>query len=229
AVKLWGAKYGDYYSSNNGPFSGQPPALGNWESNGNPTSSPPVADVRNNVSGGIFAPDAVGSWTSPWMQYYAIYGLGRAKEVGFAAEPLLAHTAAWLTGLVNNSGYPELLAAYRMPVEKRGGGFFASWRALVAALQPGWLTGQGWTPRTSTATSLDQYFARNLNADGRQAWAIAAAGFLTGEPGGAQAWAWIERHVYTRITDWASNPGAGPKWAVLPRTDRNLLPAMPPH
>ena len=230
AVKLWGAKYGNYYSTENGnsPEHGLPPPLGNWESNGSPPTNA-SSIVKQNEAPGIFVPGAVGTATSPWMQYYNIYGLGRAKEVGFAAEPLVAHTAQWLITMVNNSGYPTLLAMYEMPVEKNGGGFFASWRALVAALQPGWLTGQGWTPRISTATSLDQYFARNLNADGRQAWAIAAASQIAGEPGGAQAWAWIERHVYTRITDWASHPGAGPKWAVLPRTDRNLLPAMPSH
>ncbi|MGH7063696.1 MAG: hypothetical protein ACREET_06435, partial [Stellaceae bacterium] len=195
AVKLWGAKYGDYYSSNGGPFSGKVPPLGNWESNGKPTSSPPVSDVLSGEATGVFVPGAVGSWTSPWMQYYAIYGLGRAKEIGFAAEPMLAHTAVWLTGLVNNSGYPELVAQYREPVEARGGGFFATWAALIAALEPSWLTGAGYVS-TDGGISLPAYWAQNLNADGRQGWALAAAGFLTGEPGGAQMWSWMQANVY---------------------------------
>ncbi len=227
AVKLWGAKYGDYYSTEDGtsPEHGLPPPLGNWESNGSPpTKANPV--ISQNEAPGIFVPGAVGTITSPWMQYYLIYGLGRAKEVGFAAEPLLAHTAAWLTGLVNNSGYPTLVAQYEMPVEKSGGGFFATWAAMIAALKPAWLTGNGYVS-TDGGVSLPAYWAQNLNADGRQGWAIAAAGFLTGEPGGAQMWSWMQQHVYNAIGDWASNPGAGPKWAVLPRTDANALPAMP--
>ena len=227
AVKLWGAKYGNYYSTENGnsPEHGSPPPLGNWESNGSPPTSA-NSIVQQNEAPGIFVPGAVGTITSPWMQYYLIYGLGRAKEVGFAAEPLVAHTAAWFTGLVNNSGYPTLVAQYEMPVEKSGGGFFATWAAMIAALKPAWVTGNGYVS-TDGGVSLPAYWAQNLNADGRQGWAIAAAGFLTGEPGGAQMWSWVQQHVYNAIGDWASNPGAGPKWAVLPRTDANALPAMP--
>ena len=46
AVKSWGQRVGNFYSCNNGPVSCQPPALHNWESNGNPTSSRIQRDGR---------------------------------------------------------------------------------------------------------------------------------------------------------------------------------------
>jgi hypothetical protein len=39
----------------------------------------------------------------------------------------------------------------------------------------------------------------------------------------------MHANVYAKITDWATNPLSGPKWAVIPRTDTNPLPAMPLH
>ena len=39
-------------------------------------------------------------------------------------------------------------------------------------------------------------------------------------------WEWMLANVYDVIPDWASSTG-GPKWAILPRTDTNVLPAKP--
>ncbi|HEY1260551.1 MAG TPA: hypothetical protein VGF34_14985, partial [Stellaceae bacterium] len=224
AEKLWGAKTGNPLTQTFGPVNGAAPTLGNWESNGNPTQT--NATITLDEAAGIFVPGAAGTFTAPWMQNYVLYALGRAKEIGFAAGPLLTHTARWFTGMIDNSGYPELVTTYQMPVEKKGGGFFPDWPSLVAALEPAWLTGKGWSPPQAGATSLPQFFAQNLNADGYVGWAVAAAAQIADEPGGAQAWGWMHDNVYTKVTDWATNAG-GPKWAVIPRTDTNTLPAMP--
>jgi hypothetical protein len=221
AVKAWGAETGNFYAQTHGPANGQAPTLGNWESNGNPTKANPT--IAENERRGVYMPGAAGSFTAPWMQNYVLYALGRVKEIGFAAGPLLTHTARWFTGMIDNSGYPELVAMYQMPVEKKGGGFFPDWPSLVAALEPAWLTGKGYG-----GVSLPAFFARHLNADGYAGWAVAAAAQIAGEPGGAQAWTWMHDNVYAKIRDWATNAG-GPKWAIVPRPEGTLLTAMPLH
>ena len=83
AVKLWGQTIGDGYSCNGGPVSCQPPALHNWESNGNPARPESNSTVMNNEKHGIWRAGVAGSFTSPWMQYFVVYALGRVRELGF--------------------------------------------------------------------------------------------------------------------------------------------------
>ncbi len=201
--KVWGAAQGDYYTNNGGPQNGKAPPLGNWESNGNPASA---------INEAAFAPNAVGSITAPWMQWYVLYALGRAKELGFAAEPLLAHTAPYLNGMIDDSGLPDLIGIYSIPVEQLGGGFYTSWSAVIGALDP-----------TYAASGLAAYVGNQLySTDSYPAYATAAAAMTAGEAGGMQAWSWIRANVYSKIP-WAT----APKWNILPRTDTNALPPQP--
>lgn len=243
AVKEWGKKLGNYYSSNNGPVSGRPPPTGNWESLGTPNGKD--ATVVSNTNSGIYTARAdgaplTGSFTAPWMQYHANYGLGRALELGWPALPLLAAAAPWQTGVILGTPYPKLIAMYQMPTERNAcapgatamtappGGFFASWEEIVTAINPAWLTGEGWDQSSSTL-DLDHYFAANLHADGRQMWAAAALAMMVdqGLPGAAEAWAWFEANVYRAAPPEGFRKNA--RWAVVPRQTPLALPPILPE
>src|SRR4051812_21340520 len=129
-MRAYGAERGNILSINGGPYIGQPPSLHNWESNGNPQHTEQSSDIINNQKTGIYQDGTVGSFTSPWMQYYVLYALGRMKEVGFAAGPLLNYSGKWLTDMILHSGNPKLIAVYRIPVEKNGGGFM-TWQEIL--------------------------------------------------------------------------------------------------
>ena len=231
AVKLWGAQTGDLNSTNGGPVSGQLPPLGNWESasQGLNGSDP---TVLANVAADIFAAGAVGSYTAPWTHWYLHYALGRAEELGFAVDPIRKMTDQFVVGMIDNSGHPQLLAQYELPVEQQGGGFLPSWAAVVGALAPAYVTGNGW-PATGNSGDGDlvQYFVRQLTQtgqdDGYPIWAMPGLAMAVdhNDPGAAQAWGWFAPNVYQGVTPGAI-PG-DPKWAIVPRTDTNTLPAQP--
>ena len=223
AEKIWGGKVGNAYSINGGlpanPYGGQPPALHNWESNCNAAYVPVCATVLANERGGSYVPGVVGSFTSPWMQWYVQYGLGRITELGFAAKPLTVWSGQYLLGMINKSGVPTLVAYYQTPVERKGGGFFATWPAMIAALVPAYVDG------AASRGGLPAYFKANLFNDGREVWATPGLAMLVdeGAAGAAAAWRWWEINVYKAVPDF----GADPKWAIVPRTDANALPAQP--
>ena len=82
---------------------------------------------------------AAGSFTSPWMQYYVIYALGRVTELGFADKALLSYTGKWLTDMIRTSGNPYASAIYQLPVEKSGGGYIPNWAEVLAVFTPEYL------------------------------------------------------------------------------------------
>jgi hypothetical protein len=235
-VKIWGAATGDFYTGNGGPEGNKVPPLGNLESAGLPNGSDGTVQV--NIRGGTFAAD-VGSYTSPWMEWYVQYAFGRAEELGFAADALRAHIGTYLSGMINNSGYPDLIGMYQIPVEMNcangsactapPGGFYATWPALVAAIPVPFLTGAGWNPAgNGGAGDLAQYFAANLFDDGRPIYAMGGLAMMVdhGDAGAAQAWSWFLPNVYQPVTAGGSLQW-DPKWAIVPRADTNTLPAQP--
>ena len=248
AIKNWGASTGNYYSSNGGPEGGKAPSLGNWESNGTPNGKSATI-VENSTpmasGGGTFAvrsdgSPVVGSFTAPWMQWYVQYAMGRVAELGFAASPLRAHSGAYPVGLINDSGTPQLIGMYQIPVEANAeaigatgmtvppGGFFATWPALIAAINPPFLTGVGWDSRGNGGQGdLLTYFTANLSDDGRPMWLAGGIAMMVdaGDSGAAAAWAWFLANVYHMIP--LAELSADPKWAIIPRTDTNVLPAIP--
>jgi hypothetical protein len=208
----WGQAVGNHYADNGGPFNGEAPSLHNWESNGASPSLPAIDDGL-----GEFVPGAVGTETSFWTQYYVLYMLGRMAELGFASDTLLSYTGQWFAGMINSSGDPLIVALYVSPVEMTGGGYFSNWASFMSAITPSFLS-----------STLPQYFADNLFSDGRQVWAIPGASYLVNKPGGAQAWNWLKQNIYNAVPDFNTDP----KWAIIPRTDNNILPPistyMPP-
>jgi hypothetical protein len=212
-IAKWGAAMGDAYTSHGGRENGKPPPLHNWESMGNPEN--PEAQLLEFEKNGAWVPTTIGTMTAPWMQFYVLYGLGRCRELGFAAEPLLAWSGQFLTSMINNSGEPRLVAAYYIPIEKRGGGFLRGWSEVLAAFTPTYL-----------GSTLPTKFATQLNwVDGYAFYAFSGAAFLVDNrtPGAAEAWKWLDANVYKKAPDKT----AILKWAIVPRTDSNRLPAQP--
>ncbi len=243
AVKLWGAQTGNYYTTNGGPVSGKMPPLGNWESSGYPNGQD--ASIILNQTADIYVPGAVGAYTAPWTHWYLEYALGRVAELGFAVDAIRAHTARFVIDMINLSGYPQLLAHYELPTEANctntaappgctapPGGFYPTWAATVAALTPAYVTGANW-PATgnSGVGDLVQFFARELTQTGRDDgypfWAMAGLAMAVdhGDAGATQAWRWYRPNVYQMIPQDALQ--GDPKWAIVPRTDTNALPAQP--
>jgi hypothetical protein len=210
-VKLWGQQKGNYYSANSGPFSAQPPPLHNWDSNGNPLRADSNPTIRLNEKNGIYQVGTVGSFTSPWMQYYVLYGLGRVRELGFASGPLLAYSGQWLIDMVSKSGNPLLVSSYQLPVERAGGGFM-SWNEILT---------KGFTASYLTET-FPAYFARNIISDGRVIWATPGLAYLVDAnvSGASSVWQWWMANIYTRVRDFANDP----KWAIVPRREAGGVP-----
>jgi hypothetical protein len=212
-----------------GGWVGSASPLGQWAANTDPDV------VQGVLAGQGETTSNVGAFNDPWMQWYVQYSLGRAAELGFAAGPLALHTGQFLIGLINNSGYPELVANYEEPSADSSGNWIASWPAYVATYQPAFLTGTGWnygnggdplscdwngTGCNNSGVGSEQY------PQGYEAYASAALATLADEdaPGAAQAEAWMQPNVYAAIgAQWATDPS----WAIIPRTDTNVLPPQP--
>jgi hypothetical protein len=236
-MKNWGAGLGNYYTLNAGPNSTKVPPLHYWDSNGKPTTDNSLVD--SDTAAGWFVPGAVGSITNPWMLWYTQYCLGRAAELGFASGPLAQWTGQFLTGLINNSGLPIAITVYEAPAEVEGGGFpatYAAWLALFTSSANSatnqYLSCSGTMP--SGQLCLQDYFAANLYAQGRPAYAMAALAPLVdeGAAGATQAWTWLDTNVRRPIaaaTEATSGPpwSEDPSWDIVPRTDTNVLPTQP--
>jgi hypothetical protein len=232
AAKLWGASTGDPWTDNFGPVSTKAPTMHNWESNGSPGPNAAAnTTILENVNNGIYVSGAVGSETSPWMAWYLQYALGRQAELGFAAKPLQTYTGAYPISLINTSGQPWGIDIYQMPVEQSAGGFLNGWPAVFATLTPQYLspTGVLVDPATGQPSGRPNglaAFAGDLGIEGYPLYLLGGMAMLddAGAPGAAQAWAWMKANVET-----PAEPAllSAPKWAIVPRTDTNVLPAQP--
>jgi hypothetical protein len=174
AEKVWGAKYGNSYSTNAGtplsPVNGQPPVLGNWGSDCDGAATPPLCGytAAEQTSWGMKV-GAAGSFDDPWMMWYVQYALGRVAELGFASQALQLHTGQYIIGIIGSSA-PILVAQYEIPVEKAGGGWFASWSDLIAnGIDPTWLSGSQ-SGAACLPISPVTWRPAGVRCGGRQAW-----------------------------------------------------------
>jgi hypothetical protein len=123
--------------------------------------------------------------------------LGHLTELGFGSQELLSWAAQAPITIATTPGVdPRHLADYRLAVTKKTGGFFQTWPDAFDI--PGWTS--GWEYNLNDPMHGYSYFA------------MAAMSFLTNEPGGAAAWAWVNTNGY-QVANWPANP----KMAILPR------------
>jgi hypothetical protein len=221
----WRALVGNSY--NGVPAGATPAAWSKWDStciNGTATTCPAVPAGTVILGGNIATATAtVNAQAEPWVQAYMQYALGRAVELGFAAEPVAKWTGQWIIGAINDSGYPALIAAYSLPsgTTTDPNGLVQSWAEEVALIAPSSLSGM-----------LANMNARQIKADGYATYPMSGIAMQVdeGAPGAARAWSWMRANVYTpEITStvqsmpWNTNPS----WLIVPRTDTNALPAQP--
>ncbi len=167
---------------------------------------------------------ANGSFDDPWMMWFVQYALGRAAELGFAGRPNQLHAGQYIIGMIGSTA-PFLVAQYQIPVEKAGGGWWATWPDLIGnAMDPTWISG------SRSGGGLPAYFRNNLSASGRQVWGTPGLAMLVDQnaPGAAAAWSWWKANVYSEVGGTHLVPfTSDPRWTILPRTDRNVLPPQP--
>ena len=100
---------------------------------------------------------------------------------------------------------------------KVGGGFWPTWSAYYA----------GGADPTYLA-SLKSGFAAGL-AGGRQLWVTPGLAMAVDDaiPGATTAWSWFDTNGYSlpNVVAWVNGD---PRWAIVPRTDANVLPAPAP-
>jgi hypothetical protein len=216
AEKLWGEKSGDPWTTNaHSPVSGQPSPLGNMASICDPGGPAPLCSypAATQTAWGLKV-GANGALDDPWINFYLEYAVGRAAELGFAIRPIQIAIGKLPIGIIASS-QPWMLGAYTMGAEKLGGGFWSSWNDLIA-------------------NGMDPIYVARLKPDwagglqgGRQSWVTPGLAMLVdaGAPGAAAAWDWYKTNAYS-VTP-ASYFARDPRWAIVPRTDANVLPSQP--
>jgi len=160
-------------------------------------------------------PGADGTIDNPWMNAYAEYALGRAAELGFPVKQIQAQAELLPIGVIGSTA-PWMLNAYSMGPEKQGGGYWPTWAAYIAG-------------------GADPTYVANLQS----AHSVASGAYAPtygpglaqavddGVPGAAAAWAWFQTNVYNVALSAGNGTFAGDqRYAILPRTDTNVLPAQ---
>ncbi len=218
AEKNWAVSTGNP-ESNSGT---QVSPLGIWGSETDP------GEVANYVGQGAWNPNMTTAFTEMWMQWYDLYAVGRAAELGFAAQPLEAYAAGGLNGLVNNSGYPQLIDTYLFPTTDPNNNLLTTWPQVAAVYTNTFLTDTNSNDFPGTGSVPVQFNVNNYN-QGYGAYATAAAAMvadLVPGAGTAAMYAWMQANV---IQPMMTNGefGYDPSWALVPRTDANTLPAQP--
>jgi len=195
-----------------------------------------ATDFQGYISGNMMTVTAINSEDVPSPPITVGEAVSESTPWEGACDPAYAPTCpvaagTVITGLgtgtggvgtytVNNAQTAGSAAA---PLTLLSGGFYATWSALEAAFSPGFLTGTGAWAGNSTA--IPAYFAGNLASDGRQVWLTPGMAMLVDQaaPNITAAWSWWTANVYSKVPDFANDP----KWAIVPRTDTNVLPAQP--
>jgi len=217
--KVWvkGTDYPYVWTFNvSSPDSGKIPPLGNMAALCTPVGATPLCgySAATQTAWGLLA-GADGSFDSPWMNFYLEYAVGRAVELGFAMQKIEAIVDQFPIGIIESS-IPQFLAAYQQGVAKVGGGFWPTWSAYYAGgADPIYLAGLG------------SGFAGGL-AGGRQLWVTPGLAMAVDDavPGAATAWEWFDTNGYSlpNVVLWVNKD---PRWAIVPRTDNNVLPPQP--
>lgn len=173
------------------------------------THTPPVPPLRFWDEGPV-VPD----WSSdvdyskaanrsqPWQIHFMTYALGRTKELGFAAGPLLTWIAPLVNGELSNPNYdPYLTGAFMLPtVRKTDNQYFSQWNDMRGAFLTSYNAQQDFLNQLSDANH------------GYPMICMAAAAMAAGEANGAPAWMFIQQQVLP-----SASLNDNPKWALLPR------------
>ena len=141
---------------------------------------------------------------SPWMLYYAIISVGRAKELGYPADKLLTYSAYWLNSMLTDSSFnPWLVGKYRQVVTQNSPRAYYTFAQVKAKYSDG---------NRTTFDTPD--YAR---------YAFAASSFVKGEANGSAAWTWLNTNSRNGVNHNLME--SDPSWTILPRNAVALVPS----
>ena len=138
---------------------------------------------------------------STWEQNFMMYSLGRAKELGYASDSLVAYLAYNINSVLTNNDYnPYLIEAYRTPTIKvSDSDYFQTWADEM-------------TGYTSAAQTDSTFNTINDAQHGYCFIALTAVSYTANEENGNDAWNFMETNVLP-----ASALDDNPKWAIVAR------------
>ena len=138
------------------------------------------------------------------MQNFVIIALGRAHEIGYDTEELLAYAGQQLLTPAASNDLPHaMMAAYIVPTLDNNNQWFTSWIDIYTQYTDDYVIYSS----ASLANSLD-------SDHGYPAIAMAAASYLSNYPNHPELWLYIQNNIASKDI-FNDNP----KWAILPRTE----------
>lgn len=160
---------------------------------------------------------SVARYEATWQYAFLMYSLNRAYELGLPAGSLREWFAPFFVGAATHGGLTGYhLADYKIPViDAQTGTFYPTWESLHAEYT-GYEGHKAWTPN-STANSNSV----NSLEQGYGTVALTALASTAGLPGSAAAWEGFAAPHYA-VWGWSADP----KWAILPRGARAMLPPL---
>jgi hypothetical protein len=204
-----------YYSTavGNTVVNGGIPTLGEFACIGNTPLTGSTITSYGMLSG------ANNCYDQAWMIFYMDYGLGRAIELGWTTLlPVHTHyTVPFTIGMFNS--YPYLAEGYEIGVASVAtNNFWPDWPTYFA---------NGVDPTTYASFATAGQWQADMQG-GRSAYAGPGLAMAVDEglSGATTAWSWYYTNGYTLPTTVSFNNG-DPRWAIVPRTDHNVLPAQP--
>ncbi len=152
------------------------------------------------------SPERVEYAHEPWQASMLLFSLGRARDLGFPAAPLASWLGKNLIGQLTDNYYdPYLVAAYRIPIvrESDHNYFGLNRQHPWADVRSGY----------QLVFDAQQFFEQDLGyVDHSYAlMAGVAASMVIDEPGGTEAWGFIEDEVLG-----ADGLDDNPKWVIMP-------------
>lgn len=208
----WGAATGQYKRWSDGQMLNCPATgcgMDDWWNNAPPTTLHPWSAGGTPWVNYECDPAKVTWALSPWEEHYVLTSLGRAKDLGFPINAVLAWVAPHEIGTITDPGSnPYYIANVRVPtISTATGTYFATWTDLSAALLP-------------TIDPVGHFTASLTNGvAGYSIIPIAAIAYVADQPGGAAAWAWMNTNalIPSSVDDY-------PMWTIIPRTTRLAAP-----
>lgn len=149
---------------------------------------------------------------STWEQNFLIFALGRARELGYPTDALIAWVAPNLVNQLIHPGYnPYLMMAYRVATTSVStSNYFTTWAGVKSAV-------------LSSYDPEAHFLSDNETAEhGYKFVSMCATSMVANEPGGLQAWAWVWEKVLPN-----AKLNNNPKWAIVPRDPNSIKPQAP--
>jgi len=179
-----------------------------------------------------------------WMQNYYLYGVGRTLDMGFQSLAELNYAGQAPIGIINNTGGNGFLGStYQAPTRDYTNQlpitapWYATWSAWLSAFGSNYLL-----PNTTTSppTAYGDWYEKL--AGGSEEYAAAVGGALAylvqySVTGATAAYAWYNdptagvggnsEYMYTNCAGGNNCFPLDPRYAIIPRTDNNAMPAIP--